>query len=197
MALKPEQIEKFMTLESDKPFCLIVASHEPHGPHRQGGYGPDKIPMSPYRVDTPHTRQQLANYYTDIDLLDKEVGEVLGLLKKHNLEQNTLFVYASDHGYDIYAKWSCYDAGLHVPFIVRWPGNVKPGTVTDAMVNFVDVLPTFVEVAGAGSAGANYAKRVRLDALAFRKDVLRSYWTTAAPSALDLFRMDAIMRARL
>jgi len=104
--------------------------------------------MLPYRVDTPQTRRQLANYYTDIDLLDKELGEVLGLLKKHNLEQNTLFVYASDHGYDIYAKWSCYEAGLHVPFIVRWPGNVKPGTVTDAMVSFVDVLPTFVEVAG-------------------------------------------------
>ena len=148
MALKPEQIEKFMTLESDKPFCLIVASHEPHGPHKQGGYEPDKIPVPPYRVDTPQTRQQLANYYTDIDLLDKEVGEVLGLLKKNNLEQNTLFVYASDHGYDIYAKWSCYEAGLHVPFIVRWPGNVKPGTVTDAMVSFVDVLPTFVEAAG-------------------------------------------------
>ena len=60
-----------------------------------------------------------------------------------------------------------------------------------------DALAAFVEVADAGSAGANYAKRVRLDALAFRKDVLRSYWTTAAPSALDLFRMDAIMRARL
>ena len=60
-----------------------------------------------------------------------------------------------------------------------------------------DALAAFVEVADAGSAAANYAMRVRLDALAFRKDALRSYWTTAAPSALDLFRMDAIMRARL
>jgi len=153
MGLKPERIEKFMTLAKDKPFCLVVASHEPHGPHKQGEYKPDQIPVPPYKVDTPQTRRQLANYYTDIDLLDKEVGGILGLLKKHKLEQNTLFVYASDHGYNIFAKWSCYDAGLHVPFIVRWPGRVKAGTVTDAMVSFVDVLPTFIEAAGGKPPG--------------------------------------------
>ena len=158
MGLKPEQIENFTASPQgvprtaiDKPFCLIVASHEPHGPHKQGGYEPDQIPVPPYRVDTPQTRRQLANYYTDIDLLDQELGRVLDLLRKNNLEQNTLFVYTSDHGYDIFAKWSCYDAGLHVPFIVRWPGRVKPGAVTDAMVSFVDVLPTFVEAAGGKS----------------------------------------------
>lgn len=153
MGLKDERIEKFMTLAKDKPFCLVVASHEPHGPHKQGGYKPGQIPVPPYKVDTPQTRQQLANYYTDIDLLDKEVGGILGLLKKHNLEQNTLFVYTSDHGYDIFAKWSCYDAGLHVPFIIRWPGKVKAGTVTDAMVSFVDVVPTFIEAAGGKPPG--------------------------------------------
>ncbi len=169
MGLKPERIEKFITSTKDKPFCLIVASHEPHEPHKQGGYKPGQIPVSPYRVDTLQTRQQLANYYTDIDLLDKEVGEVLGLLKKHDLEQNTLFIYASDHGYNIYAKWSCCDAGLHVPFVVRWPGRVKPGTVTDAMVSFVDVLPTFVEAAG-GRPPKNIDGRSLLPVLVGRKN---------------------------
>ncbi|MBW8041856.1 MAG: sulfatase [Planctomycetes bacterium] len=148
MGLKPQQIEKFITLESDKPFCLIVASHEPHGPHKKGRYKPDQILVPPNKIDTPQTRQQLANYYADIDLLDEELGSVLDLLNKHTLEQNTLFVYTSDHGYDIFAKWSCYDAGLHIPFIIRWPGEVKPTTVTDAMISFVDVLPTFIEIAG-------------------------------------------------
>jgi uncharacterized sulfatase len=148
MGLKPKQIENFITLESDKPFCLIVASNEPHGPHKKGGYRPDQVLVPPNKVDTQQTRQQLANYYTDIDLLDEELGRVMDLLKKHSLEQNTLFVYTSDHGYDIFAKWSCYDAGLHVPFIVRWPGRVKSTTATDAMISFVDVLPTFIEAAG-------------------------------------------------
>jgi len=151
MGSKPEQIEKFMTLESDKPFCLIVASNEPHGPHKKGGYEPGRIPVPKNKIDTPQTRQQLANYYTDIDLLDAELGRVLGLLGKHSLEQNTLFIYTSDHGYDIFAKWSCYDAGLHVPFIVRWPGKVKAKTTTNAMITFVDVLPTFIEIAGGKS----------------------------------------------
>ncbi len=148
MGLKPKQIENFITSVTNKPFCLIVASHEPHGPHNKGGYKPDQVLVPPNKVDTQQTRQQLANYYTDIDLLDAELGRVLDLLKKHNLEQNTLFIYTSDHGYDIFAKWSCYDAGLHVPFIARWPGRVKANTTTNAMINFVDVLPTFIEVAG-------------------------------------------------
>jgi N-sulfoglucosamine sulfohydrolase len=148
MGLKPRQIENFIASATDKPFCLIVASHEPHGPHKKGGYEPNQIPVPKNKVDTPQTRQQLANYYTDIDLLDEELGRVLSLLKKHSLEQNTLFVYTSDHGYDIFAKWSCYDTGLHVPFIVRWPGRIIPGAVTDAMVSFVDVLPTLIEIAG-------------------------------------------------
>lgn len=148
MGLNPKQIENFITSVTNKPFCLIVASNEPHGPHKKGGYEPNRIPVPKNKVDTQQTRQQLANYYTDIDLLDEELGRVLDLLGKHSLEQNTLFVYTSDHGYDIYAKWSCYDAGLHIPFIVRWPGKIKTKTVTEAMISFVDVLPTFIEIAG-------------------------------------------------
>jgi uncharacterized sulfatase len=153
MGLKPKQIENFMILENDEPFCLIVASHEPHGPHEKGGYKPEQVLVPPNKVDTQQTRQQLANYYTDIDLLDAELGCVLDVLKKHDLEQSTLFVYTSDHGYDIFAKWSCYDAGLHVPFIARWPGRVKPKTTTDAMISFVDVLPTFIEAVGGKPPG--------------------------------------------
>lgn len=148
MGSRPAQIEKFMTSDLGQPFCLVVASNEPHTPHNHGAYRPDEVLVPPHKVDTPQTRQQYADYYTDIDLLDKEVGRLLELLKKHGLEKNTLMVYTSDHGYDVFAKWSCYEAGLHVPFIVRWPGKVKAGTVTDAMVSFVDVLATFVEVAG-------------------------------------------------
>ena len=60
-----------------------------------------------------------------------------------------------------------------------------------------DALAAFVEAEDAGSAAANYAKRVRLDALDLRRRRLRAYWAESAPSALDLFRMDDLMRARL
>jgi NhaP-type Na+/H+ or K+/H+ antiporter len=60
-----------------------------------------------------------------------------------------------------------------------------------------DALAAFVEVADAGSDAANYAKRVRLDALDLRRRRLRDYWMESAPSALDLFRLDDMVRARL
>ena len=47
-----------------------------------------------------------------------------------------------------FAKWTLYDAGLQTAFIARWPGMVKPGSVTEAMVEYVDLLQTFVEAAG-------------------------------------------------
>lgn len=47
-----------------------------------------------------------------------------------------------------FAKWTCYDNGLQSAFIARWPGKIKPGSVNPAMIEYVDILPTFIEVAG-------------------------------------------------
>jgi len=83
--------------------------------------------------------------------MDKALGEVLDALEKRGIADNTLLVFTSDQGEHMpFAKFGVYDAGLRVPFIVRWPGKVKPGTVTDAMVSLADLLPTFLE-AGGGS----------------------------------------------
>jgi uncharacterized sulfatase len=58
-------------------------------------------------------------------------------------------IYTSDHGAQFpFHKWTCYEAGLRVPLVVRWPGRVEAGGVSDALVDFVDVLPTLVELAG-------------------------------------------------
>jgi uncharacterized sulfatase len=59
-------------------------------------------------------------------------------------------MFASEQGTQVpFAKWTCYDAGLKAAFIVRWPGHVKPGTRTAAMAEYVDILPTVLEAAGA------------------------------------------------
>src|SRR5206468_1302302 len=97
----------------------------------------------------PKTRTALANYYQDITTVDCRVGEVMASLKKHGFEENTLFLYTSDQGPEWpHCKWTVYDTGLRVPFLARWPGVVKPGATCDALVSFVDVLPTFIELAG-------------------------------------------------
>src|SRR5206468_10889635 len=110
---------------------------------------PAKLPLPPIMVDTAKTRAALANYYQDITSVDRRVGDVLVSLKKHGFDENTLFVYTSDQGPEWpHCKWTVYDTGLRVPFIVRWPGQVKAGAVCDALVSLVDVAPTFIDLAG-------------------------------------------------
>jgi N-sulfoglucosamine sulfohydrolase len=131
-----------------QPYCLIIASQEPHTPHQQGKYKPEDVTVPPYIPDIPAVRKDLAGYFTDIDSLDSELGQALALVKASGKEKDTLFIYTSDHGNSLMAKWTCYESGLRVPMIVRWPGHIEPGSQTDAMISFVDVLPTFIEVAG-------------------------------------------------
>jgi len=143
-------VDAFLAKAGQQPFCLVVATNDPHAPWKKQGPGdPAKVLIPPYLVDTPETRQAMADYYNSVAALDAQVGQVMAALDKHGLTDHTLFLYASDNGSGFpFTKWTLYDAGIRMPFIVRWPGRVQPGTVTDAMVSFVDVLPTFIEAAG-------------------------------------------------
>ncbi len=108
-----------------------------------------KIPLPPNFIDTAETRADRANYYSDVTLMDGILGDVLDAVAKKGMQDQTLFVYTSDQGANWpFAKWCVYDGGLRVPFIVRWPGTVVPGAVTDAMVSLADILPTCIDAAG-------------------------------------------------
>jgi arylsulfatase A-like enzyme len=134
----------------EQPLCLVLADNAPHVVWEENRtYDPAKLPLSPILIDTPKARAALANYYQDVTTMDRRLGEVLASLKKHGFEGNTLFIYTSDQGPEWpHCKWTCYDTGLRVPFVARWPGRAARGAVCDALVSFVDVLPTFVDVAG-------------------------------------------------
>ncbi len=136
--------------DKKKPLFLIVCSHPPHTPWvKNTTYDPSKIILPPNFVDTPLTREDRANYYSDVTLMDSILGDVLDIVEKKEIRDNTLFVYTSDQGANWpFAKWCVYDGGLRVPFIARWPGKITPGSVTDAMINLVDLLPTFIHTAG-------------------------------------------------
>jgi arylsulfatase A-like enzyme len=134
-----------------QPLCLIVAAHSSHvyWLPNDGTYDPKSVHLPPSFVDTPETRKVRCEYLTDVTHLDEQVGAVLASLEKHHYADNTLFMFSADQGAQWpFAKWNVYDAGIHVPLLVRWPGHVKPGTETGSMVSLVDVLPTFVEAAG-------------------------------------------------
>ena len=140
------------TAKGGKPFCLFACSNEPHTPWNKGdasAYPPTKVKLPPYIVDTPRVREDFSNYLAEITYYDSQVGEILALLEKHKLADNTIVMVVSEQGNAFpFAKWTCYDHGLQSAMIVRWPGKVKAGSVTDAMVEYVDVTPTFIDAAG-------------------------------------------------
>ncbi|NQT84074.1 sulfatase, partial [bacterium] len=137
------------TTRKEQPLCLIIAAWSPHVVWRWKEYDSAKVTVPPYMIDTALTRHAVARYYTDVTLMDKRLGDCLESVKKHGLQDNTLFIYTSDQGAQWpHAKWNLYDAGIRVPLLARWPGKVKAGSVSDAIVSLVDVLPTFIEVAG-------------------------------------------------
>lgn len=136
--------------QADKrPLCLIVCCHSPHVIwEKNTEYDPAKTELPPSFVDTPETRVARANYYTDITKMDTQLGAIYSSVRKH-LGDSALFLYTSDNGAQWpFAKWNLYDAGIRLPMIGVWPGVIRPGSRTEAMISFTDILPTFIELAG-------------------------------------------------
>lgn len=140
--------------EGAKPLCLFVGTHQPHVPWpRNEGYEPDKVKLPPSFVDTPETRDFRCRYYTDVTQADTELGEIYDLARER-FGTNLLFVYTSDHGAQWpFGKWNLYDAGILSPFIAVWPGVIQPRTRTEAMIQWIDLLPTLIEAAGGKAPG--------------------------------------------
>jgi len=163
-----DAIEQLMleSRESGTPFCLFVCYSEPHDPWTKGDaspYPPDSLELPPYFVDTPETRLAYSQYLAEVTHFDWRVGQTLWLLKKHRLAENTLVVALSEQGSSLpFGKWTLYDTGIQSACIVRWPGKVRPGAVSDALVEYVDFVPTLLAAAGIPSAALG-----RLDGRSF------------------------------
>lgn len=166
---------------ADRPLCLILADSAPHVTwEKNRDYDPAKLPLPPIAVDTPKTRAALANYYQDITTADRHLGEVLNSLRMHGFEDKTLTIYTSDQGPEWpRSKWTLYDTGLRVPFIARWPGRIPRGAVTDAMISFVDVTPTLVDIADGkpipGLDGGSFKAVLSGAAKRFRSEIYASH----------------------
>ena len=162
---------KFMQDNREKPFFLWVAFHQPHHPYYfpieyRNKYNPQDMPLpegSPeddrwvpekFRNLTPEQRRGIiAAYYTSVEYMDKNVGLVLDGLKANGLDENTLVIYLSDNGYLLnehkrFEKHTMWQEANQQPMIVRLPGNKLNGTRTNAMVEYVDVVPTILELTG-------------------------------------------------
>ncbi|MEM8944022.1 MAG: sulfatase [Planctomycetota bacterium] len=148
------QVDRFLAeqRQSKRPFCLFFCSTSPHSPWDQGDasvYPPESIVLPPYIIDTPVVRENFSNYLAEVSHFDSQVGAVLKLLDQHGLRDSTLVMVLSEQGNSFpFAKWTCYDHGLQSAMIVRWPQHVAAGSVSKAMVEYVDVTPTLIDIAG-------------------------------------------------
>lgn len=143
------------------PFFAFTTPTAIHGPWHPddyehdlrltpGGFDPD-VPA--YQTPAAVVRKRIEglssgekHHVAGFLSLDRHVGEVLDQLDQLGIADNTIVIFAADHGVEP-GKSSAYVQGNHVPLIIRWPGRISPGSVSNALVSLVDILPTLSAVA--------------------------------------------------
>ncbi|TWU59254.1 Arylsulfatase [Rubripirellula tenax] len=137
-----------------KPLALFLGWTDTHSvwpPQREARVEPANVVIPPRIYDTPQARAEMSRYVEAAERIDRRLGETRELIAKYLDADNTLVMYTSDHGFCWpFAKWSLYETGIRTPMIVAWPGKIRPGTTTDAMVSWIDLMPTLIDLAGGG-----------------------------------------------
>ncbi|MFN7933526.1 MAG: sulfatase [Bryobacteraceae bacterium] len=142
--------------KAGQPFYAQINFTEPHkGPafvearKQKQLVDPAKVPLPPYFPDHPTVRDEVANFFDAINLLDKKVGVLLETLDKDKALDNTVVFMMGDNGTClIRGKQWCYTKGVHVPMMLRWPGVTKPGTVNEDLTLSLDMTATSLMAAG-------------------------------------------------
>lgn len=181
-----------------RPLCLFVGSNWPHVPWPASGegYTPETVTVPANHVDTPRTREARAHYYAAVGRMDRELGEVYDAAREV-LGAGTFFLTSSDHGAQWpFGKWTLYDGGIRTPLIAVWPGRTPAGRRTDAMVSWIDLLPTLVEVAGGrppeGIDGRSFAPVLRGESGAHRD---RIFTTHSADGRFNIYPVRSVRTA--
>jgi arylsulfatase A-like enzyme len=140
--------------DPDQPFFAVFNPTMTHEsgmwPERlpEPTFNPDDMELPPYFPDTPKVREAMARMYTNIEEADRVMGELLQQLEEDGLAENTIVCHWSDHGPLPRGKRWPYDSGIRVPMIVRWPGHIEAGTVSEQLVSTIDLAPTMLSLAG-------------------------------------------------
>lgn len=148
-----EQMREFLEKKpAEKPFCLWLNFSDPHHPWTpEANYRPDpaSLKLPPHLPDSPGMRDQLADYCGEVNRVDHSMKLVLDLLAEKGFAANTLVVFAGDNGMAFpHGKGSLYDPGCNVPLVIRWPGVVRPGGDSRALLSNEDLAPTLLAAAG-------------------------------------------------
>ncbi len=136
----------------DRPFFAWFGSYDAHRAWQMDAhspaYDPDDIVVPPFMYDGPRTRQDLAEYFSEVSRTDYYAGQLVEELERQGVSGDTYLVYTSDNGRPFpRSKSRLYDSGTKTPLIFWSPGRVAPGR-SRSMVSSIDFAPTFLELAG-------------------------------------------------
>lgn len=155
--VKPFDSADWADLKSHQPFFAQINFQETHRNfHAPAKADPAKIELPPYYPDHPVTRLDYAKYLDSATELDRKIGFVLEQLKQEGLDRDTVVVFMGDNGEaHVRGKQFCYEEGLHVPLLIRWPEafaapeHFRKGSVDGRLLESIDLAPTFLALAGA------------------------------------------------
>jgi len=110
-------------------------------------YSPGEITVPGFLPDLPKVREELSYYFNSVKRLDDAFGKVMQALEESGYADNTLVIFISDNGIALpFAKANVYNASNRSPFIIRWPGTIKKGSVNSTdIVSIIDFMPTVLE----------------------------------------------------
>jgi N-acetylgalactosamine-6-sulfatase len=146
---------RFIKANATRPFFLYVPFTAPHAPYQ----GPTERLAAPLAADSPRWNQGKGPpevYRAMVERLDDAVGRILTALNERGLAQDTLVIFASDNGGTASCrpmglrgfKGTLFEGGIRVPCMVRWPGRIKPGQVSDVPAISMDLTASISRVAG-------------------------------------------------
>lgn len=152
----------------EKPFFLWFGSNEPHRPPQ--GYesskekisvNPDDISVPEFLPDSKEVRNDMAYYYDRLNKFDSECGEIIKLLEKNNLIENTIVIVTSDNGMPFpRAKATLYESGIKVPLIIKWASKIPANKESNELINLIDLVPTLLEVSETNFKGTLDGKSI-------------------------------------
>jgi N-sulfoglucosamine sulfohydrolase len=154
---EPFDSKAWADLPAHQPFYAQLNFQETHRNfHAPARVDPGAVTLPPYYPDHPVARQDYAQYLDSAIELDRKIGLVLARLEKDGLADKTIVVFFGDNGEaHVRGKQFCYEEGLHVPLIIRWPKGVTPpvdfpaaGSASDRLVEAIDFAATTLAFAG-------------------------------------------------
>ena len=146
-------VEKYISQakQESSSFCVIIGATHAHHPWDHGkesNFPTDRIQLRPHYIDTPTARQAVAKHAAEVEVLDQQVRETRELMKKMDLEKNTILIFLSEQGIAMpRGKWSPYEHGSRALCLAYWKGRILP-RITPALAMYCDIVPTLVDFAG-------------------------------------------------